>query len=229
MIPLVRPAGVLALAVALAAACGGTTLPSQSPIGSAAASASGAPSGIAAASTPAGGPSQGASPSIAPASADGSALPSASPGPLDFGNGNRRICVQRKPRQPRLLRGDRRAGHLGGLLRGAARRLVRADGLVLAARRRTHGHHLQGPERSAAHARRGRRLRPGGEWLYAPGTAARHVGVRRPERDTHRPRVGAGYAVYVDPGAFPSWSVTGTGLDQATFAGLAAALYHVQG
>jgi len=37
-----------------------------------------------------------------------------------------------------------------------------------------------------------------------------------------------GFAVYVSPGAPPSWSATGTGLDQATFASYVAALHRVQ-
>ncbi len=36
-----------------------------------------------------------------------------------------------------------------------------------------------------------------------------------------------GYAVYVDPGAAPSWSITGKGMDQATFSAIAAALHRV--
>ncbi len=35
------------------------------------------------------------------------------------------------------------------------------------------------------------------------------------------------FAVYVDPGVFPSWSATGKGLDQATFASLVQALHRV--
>ncbi len=36
------------------------------------------------------------------------------------------------------------------------------------------------------------------------------------------------YGIYVDPGSFPSWSLTATGLDESTFTGFAAALYHVK-
>ncbi len=36
-----------------------------------------------------------------------------------------------------------------------------------------------------------------------------------------------GFAIYVDPGAAPSWAITGTGMDQATFVSLAAALLRV--
>jgi hypothetical protein len=38
----------------------------------------------------------------------------------------------------------------------------------------------------------------------------------------------SGFAVYVDPGQAPSWTATGTGMDQATFIALVAALYRVQ-
>jgi hypothetical protein len=41
------------------------------------------------------------------------------------------------------------------------------------------------------------------------------------------PNESDGYAVYVDPGAAPSWSITGKGMDQATFAAIAAALHRV--
>jgi hypothetical protein len=37
----------------------------------------------------------------------------------------------------------------------------------------------------------------------------------------------SGYAVVVDPGATPSWTITGSGLDQSTFEGIAAALAQV--
>ena len=37
-----------------------------------------------------------------------------------------------------------------------------------------------------------------------------------------------GYAVVVDPGANPSWTITGSGLDQSTFEGIAAALVQVR-
>ncbi len=36
-----------------------------------------------------------------------------------------------------------------------------------------------------------------------------------------------GFAVYVEPGHYPSWSATGSGLDQGTFTSLVQALYHV--
>jgi hypothetical protein len=34
----------------------------------------------------------------------------------------------------------------------------------------------------------------------------------------------SGYVLYLDPGRVPSWTVTGTGLDQPTFTRLSAAL-----
>jgi len=37
-----------------------------------------------------------------------------------------------------------------------------------------------------------------------------------------------GFAVYVDPGQAPSWALTGTGMDQATFVDLAAALHRIE-
>ncbi len=36
-----------------------------------------------------------------------------------------------------------------------------------------------------------------------------------------------GFAIYVDPGAAPSWSITGTGMDQDAFTAIAAALVRV--
>ncbi len=36
-----------------------------------------------------------------------------------------------------------------------------------------------------------------------------------------------GYAVYVDPGAAPSWSIAGSGMDEAAFTAIAAALHRV--
>jgi hypothetical protein len=40
---------------------------------------------------------------------------------------------------------------------------------------------------------------------------------------------GDGYAVYVNPGSDPpSWSITGTNIDQAAFTAIAAALLHIQ-
>jgi hypothetical protein len=41
-------------------------------------------------------------------------------------------------------------------------------------------------------------------------------------------RVGSGYAIDVDASSSPGWSVTGTGMDQATFTAIAAALLHVE-
>jgi hypothetical protein len=38
---------------------------------------------------------------------------------------------------------------------------------------------------------------------------------------------GGGYAVVVKPGATPSWTITGSGLDQSTFEGIAAALVRI--
>ena len=37
-----------------------------------------------------------------------------------------------------------------------------------------------------------------------------------------------GFAIYVDPGQAPSWALTGTGMDQATFVALAAALHRIE-
>jgi hypothetical protein len=37
-----------------------------------------------------------------------------------------------------------------------------------------------------------------------------------------------GFALYVDPGQAPSWALTGTGMDQATFVDLAAALHRIE-
>jgi hypothetical protein len=41
-------------------------------------------------------------------------------------------------------------------------------------------------------------------------------------------RVGSGYAIDVDASSVPGWSATGTGMDQATFTAIAAALFHVE-
>ena len=38
---------------------------------------------------------------------------------------------------------------------------------------------------------------------------------------------GDGYAIYVGPGQAPSWSVSSTNVDQATFVALSAALHRV--
>jgi len=43
------------------------------------------------------------------------------------------------------------------------------------------------------------------------------------------PDVADGFAVYVDPGAAPSWAISGTGMDQASFEAIAAALHRVDG
>ncbi len=229
MIPLVRPAGILALAVALAAACGGTAPPSQSPLGSATAPPSSAPAGTAAASAPAGGPSAGSSPPVVPASAGGSAPPSASQGPLDSGtatgasacsgNHDNRVFFEAIAGQVTwavycavlptgwfVQAGSfslRDGGHMEITYKGPNGALLILDeGNVCA----------QGASGCA----------PQGQQL---GTSA--FGDQTGTLDA----LGSndGFAVYVDPGAFPSWSATGTGLDQATFAGLAAALYRVQG
>ncbi len=40
--------------------------------------------------------------------------------------------------------------------------------------------------------------------------------------------VGSGYAIDVDASSFPGWSATGTGMDQAIFTAIAAALLHVE-
>ena len=41
-------------------------------------------------------------------------------------------------------------------------------------------------------------------------------------------RVGSGYAIDVDAASFPGWWASGTGMDQAAFTALAAALLHVE-
>jgi hypothetical protein len=41
------------------------------------------------------------------------------------------------------------------------------------------------------------------------------------------PDASDGFAIYVDPGAAPSWAITGTGMDRAAFEAIAAALHHV--
>ncbi len=38
---------------------------------------------------------------------------------------------------------------------------------------------------------------------------------------------GMGFAIYIEPGATQSWAITGTGMDQASFQGIAAALVKV--
>ena len=43
------------------------------------------------------------------------------------------------------------------------------------------------------------------------------------------PDVADGFAVYVDPGAAPSWAISGTGMDQSSFEAIAAALHRVDG
>ena len=43
------------------------------------------------------------------------------------------------------------------------------------------------------------------------------------------PDVADGFAIYVDPGAAPSWSIAGTGMDRASFEAIAAALHRVDG
>jgi len=42
------------------------------------------------------------------------------------------------------------------------------------------------------------------------------------------PDVSDGFAIYVDPGAAPSWAITGTGMDRAAFQAIAAALLRVR-
>lgn len=55
------------------------------------------------------------------------------------------------------------------------------------------------------------------------GTAS--FGDRSGSLDTLGP--GMGFAIYIDPGSAPSWAITGTGMDQASFAAIAAALTKV--
>jgi hypothetical protein len=42
------------------------------------------------------------------------------------------------------------------------------------------------------------------------------------------PNESDGFAIYVDPGAAPSWAITGTGMDQTAFTAIAAALHRVR-
>lgn len=49
------------------------------------------------------------------------------------------------------------------------------------------------------------------------------------DREGNLATLGPGFALYVDAGAAPMWQATGTGLDQATFVGLCAALVKVRG
>ncbi len=229
MTPLVRPAGVLALAVALATACGGTTPPSQSPTGSAAAPPSGAPAQTAAASAPVGGPSPGGSPSVAPASAGGSALPFASQGPLDSGTGTGASACSGNHDNRVFF--EAIAGQVSwavycavlptGWFVQAGSFSLRDGGRMEITYKGPNGALLTLDEGNVC-AEGASSCAPQGQQL---GTSA--FG----DRSGTLTALGSngGYAVYVDPGVFPSWSAAGTGLDQATFAGLAAALYHVQG
>ena len=229
MIPLVRPAGILALSVALAAACGGTTPPSQSPAGSAAAPASGAPSGIAVASAPAGGPSQGGSPSVAPASADGSALPPASPGPLDSGTATGASACSGSHDNRVFF--EAIAGQVTWAVYCAvlpAGWFVQTGSFSL----RDGGHMditYKGPNGALLTLDEGAVCAQGASGCAPQGQPLGTSAFGDQSGTLTALGSGGGYAIYVDPGVFPSWSATGTGLDQATFAGLAAALYHVQG
>jgi hypothetical protein len=229
MIPMVRAAGILALTVALAAGCGGTTPPSQSPVGSAAAAASGAPAGFASAGAPAGASSPGALPSSAPSSAGSSAVPSASQGPLDSGTATGASACSGSHDNRVFF--EAIAGQVTWAVYCAvlpAGWFVQTGSFSL----RDGGHMditYKGPngalltlDEGAVCAQGAGGCTPQGQQL---GTSA--FGDRSGTLTALGS--GDGYAIYVDPGAFPSWSVTGTGLDQATFAGLAAALYHVQG
>jgi hypothetical protein len=185
MIPMVRAAGILALTVALAAGCGGTTPPSQSPVGSAAAAASGAPAGFASAGAPAGASSPGALPSSAPSSAGSSAVPSASQGPLDSGTATGASACSGSHDNRVFF--EAIAGQVTWAVYCAvlpAGWFVQTGSFSL----RDGGHMditYKGPN-----ARRGRRLRPGGRRLHAPGSAAGDLGIRRPEWHAHGPRVG---------------------------------------
>jgi hypothetical protein len=58
------------------------------------------------------------------------------------------------------------------------------------------------------------------------GTAP--FGDRTGELVSLGPDVKDGFAIYVDPGAAPSWAITGTGMDRAAFEAIAAALHRVQ-
>ena len=57
------------------------------------------------------------------------------------------------------------------------------------------------------------------------GTAP--FGDRPGELVSMGPAVSDGFAIYVDPGAAPSWAITGTGMDRAAFEAIAAALHRV--
>ena len=75
-----------------------------------------------------------------------------------------------------------------------------------------------------------------GAWCTAGGSACSPrdhdlgtapFGDRPGELVSLGPNVADGFAIYVDPGAAPSWAITGTGMDQAAFEAIAAALHLV--
>lgn len=75
-----------------------------------------------------------------------------------------------------------------------------------------------------------------GAWCTARGSACSPrdhdlgtapFGDRSGELVSLGPDVKDGFATYVDPGAAPSWALTGTGMDRAAFEAIAAALHRV--
>ncbi len=229
MLRLARPICVWTLAVAIAAACGGTPAPTQAPAGSQPASASGTAVGTAVASAGPGGSTPGnAGSSVAPGSSGQIAPSSALPTPLASlsadaaagctGSHDNRIFFEAIAGQVAwsvycavLPQGwFVQTGSFS--LRGGGRMEIT----------------YRGPNGALLSLQEGNICTPGASACAPQGEPLGTTAFG--DRTGTLVALGAdgGYAVYVDPGSSPSWSAVATGLDQATFAGFAAALLRVQ-
>ncbi len=233
MAPRSRSAGALALALVLLAACGGTAGPTIAPAGgspggtSGTATQAGTAGASGAPSASGGSPSQGAAPSAIPLASYQPA--SGSPAPFDdsaaigasacSGNHDNRVFFEA----------------IAGQVTWSVYCAVLPSGWFV--------------QTGSFSLRDGGRMEitykgPGGSLLTLEegnicenGASACAVQGQQLGSSAFGDQTGTlsamdssgGYGIYVDPGSFPSWSLTATGLDESAFTGFAAALYHVKG
>lgn len=229
MLRLARPICVWALAAAVAAACGGTPAPTQAPAGSQPASPSGAAVGTAVASSVPGGSASGnAGSSVAPGSSGQPTSSPALPTPLASlsadaaagcsGNHDNRIFFEA----------------IAGQVAWSVYCAVLPQGWFV----QTGSFSLRGggqmeityrgPNGALLSLHEGNICTQGASACMPQGQPLGTTAFGDRTGTLVALTANGGYAIYVDPGASPSWSAVGTGLDQATFAGFAAALLRVQ-
>lgn len=227
MAPIFRPAGVLALALVLTASCGGTTPVTQGPsTGTLPSSSVQVPgqSAPAASFTAAQSPLAGSGASPAPGASEAPGEAAGSPGPLDAASGAAACSGNHDNR----VFFEAIAGQVSWAVYCAvlpAGWYVQAGSFALRGGGRMDITY-HGPNGALLTLAEGA-LCPGGGAACAPVQSSLGSSAFGDQTGT-LVSVGGGYAIYVNPGASPAWSATGTGLSESTFTQLVAALYHVQ-